>query len=153
MRKILAALTVVVLAAGSAMAAGHMGGGPGMGCGCGSAKGMSAQDSAAHKKFLSDTMSLRQELMNKQFEMQKEYVKETPDQAVMTKLKGEISELSTKLKDARVKAGLPVGPKGHKGQKGHHKMQGGMGGGMMDCPMMSDPAAPAAPAPAAPASK
>jgi len=145
MRKILAALTVVVLAAGSAIAMGPAGGGPGMGCGCGMEKGMSAPDSAAHKKFLSDTMSLRQEMMNKQFEMQKEYVKETPDQAVMTKLKGEIAELSTKIKDARVKAGLPVGPKGH---KGHHKMQGGMGCGMPDCKMMGTPA-PAAPAPAA----
>jgi len=141
MRKILAALTVVVMATGTAMAMGPMGGGKGAECGCGSAKGMSAPDSAAHKKFLSDTMSLRQDLMNKQFEMQKEYVKETPDQAVMTKLKGEITELSTKIKDARVKAGLPMGPKGHKGQKGHHMMKDGMGGGTMDCPMMSDPAA------------
>lgn len=149
MRRILAALTVVVLAAGSVMASDVKAGDKATGCKCGmgmgKGKGMSATDSAAHKKFLSDTMSLRQELMNKQFEMQKEYVKETPDQAVMTKLRGEIAELSTKLKDARVKAGLPMGPKGH---KGHHKMQGGMGCGTPDCQMMDDSATPPVPAPA-----
>lgn len=139
MRKILAALTVVVLAAGSAVAMGPKDGGPGMGCGCSMGKGMSAADKAAHKKFISDTMSLRQEMMNKHLEIQKEYIKETPDAAVMTKLHGEAKELRKKLMDARAKSGLPMGPKGHKGQKGHHMMNDGMGAGM-DCPMMSDPA-------------
>ena len=73
-------------------------------------------------------------LMNKHFEMQKEYVKETPDAAVIAKLKGEIAKLRTKIMDARAKAGLPMGHKGHK------MMKGGMDEGMMDCPMMTDPA-------------
>jgi hypothetical protein len=136
MKKILAALTVVVLAAGTAMAVGPMGGGMGGGC-CGMGKAGAPADTAAHKKFISDTMSLRQEMMNKHLEMQKEYVKENPDQSVMTRLRGEITELRTKMMDARAKAGLPMGPMGKKG----HMMKGGKGMGMMDCPMMTDPAA------------
>lgn len=141
MKKILAALTVVVLAAGSAMAMGPMGGGMGAGCGCGMGRGVTPADTAAHKKFISDTMSLRQEMMNKHLEMQKEYVKDTPDQAVMTKLRGEIAELRTKMMDARAKAGLPMGPRGKNGHMMKGGMGGGMGRGMMDCPMMVDPAA------------
>jgi hypothetical protein len=141
MKRILAALTVVVLAAGSAMAIGPMGGGMGAGGCCGMGKGATAADTAAHKKFINETMPLRQEMMNKHFEMQKEYIKETPDQVVMTKLKGEIMELRTKLMDARTKAGLPMG-RGGKGMRGG--MKHGMGGGMMDCPMMTAP--PAQPA-------
>lgn len=140
MKKILAALTVVVMAAGSVMAAGPMDGGMGAGGGYGMGRMMNPADVAAHKKFVSDTMSLRQEMMNKYFELQKEYIKETPDQAVMTKLRGEIAELRTKVMDARAKAGLPMGPRGKKG----HMMKGSMGGGMMDCPMMTEP--PAQPA-------
>lgn len=118
------------------------GGGKGPGCGCGMMKGAPKADSAAHKKFLGETMSLRQEIMNKQFEIQKEYVKETPDQAVMTKLKGELDVLHKQLMDARTKAGLPTMPRGH---MGHGMMKGGMGPGcnMPDCPVATE--APAKP--------
>lgn len=141
MKKILAAITVVVLGAGTAMAAGPMGG-PG---GC-MGPGMTGPNAAAYKKHISETMPLRQEMMNKHFELEKEWVKEKPDAAVVSKLQGEIGELRAKIRDARTKAGLPMGPKGHRGHKGHkmHK-GGGMGGGMMgDCPYMATPPAPAA---------
>lgn len=137
MKRLLAVLAVVVMTAGTAMAMGPMGGGPG-GCGCMGA-GPDGKMTAAQKKFIADTMTLRQEMMNKHFDIQKEFIKDKPDAAVISKLKGEINELRARIMDARAKAGLPMGYKGYK------MMKGGMGSGMMmDCPMMADP--PAQPA-------
>jgi len=150
MKKILAALTVVAMTAGSALAMGPMGGCMGAGCGFGAGPmgggmgiGMNAADTAVYKKFVADTMSLRQEMMNKHLEIQKEFIKETPDQAVLTKLRGEIIDLRYKIMAERAKAGLPMGGKGMRGgmKGGKH---GGMMRGMMNCPMM--PAQPAPPA-------
>lgn len=134
MKKSLIALTVVAALAitGSAFARGGMGMGQGMGPGM--ANGPYAEQ---YKKFAAETLPLRQEMMNKHFELQKEYLKEKPDNAKITKLQGEVAELRKKMIDARTKSGLPMGKMGKMGGKG---MRGGMMGGMtQDCPLMTAP--------------
>lgn len=134
MKKSLVALTVVAALAitGSAFARGGMG--PGAGMGPGMVTGPYAEQ---YKKFAVETLPLRQEMMNKHFELQKEYLQEKPDTGKITKLQGEVAELRKKMIDARTKSGLPMGKMGKKGGKG---MRGGMMGGMMqDCPLMTAP--------------
>lgn len=147
MKKSILALTAVVALslAGSALAVPGMG--PGMGPGAGQGMGP-GQYSAQYKKFATETLPIRQEMMNKHFELQKEMLKDKPDAEAIKKLQSEVGELRKKMIDARTKAGIPMGKMG---KRGHHKgMRGGMmGGGMgmmqQDCPMMTAPPA-AAPA-------
>lgn len=134
MKKRMIALTVVaaLAIAGSAFARGGMG--PGGGMGAGMVTGPYAEQ---YKKFASETLPIRQEMMNKHFELQKEYLKEKPDAEAIKKLQGELAELRKKMIDARAKSGIPVGRMGRMGGKG---MRGGMMGGMMqDCPLMTAP--------------
>jgi len=134
MKKTLVALTVVAALAitGSAFARGGMG--PGAGMGPGMVTGPYAEQ---YKKFANETLPIRQEMMNKHFELQKEYLKEKPDAEVIKKLQGEVTELRKKMIDARTKSGIPMGKMGRMGGKG---MRGGMMGGMMqDCPLMTAP--------------
>jgi len=131
MKKSLVALTVVAALAitGSAFARGGMGMGPGMGPGM-----VTGPYAEQYKKFAAETMPIRQEMMNKHFELQKEYLKEKPDAEVIKKLQGEVAELRKKMIDARTKSGIPMGRMGGKG------MRGGMMGGMtQDCPLMTAP--------------
>jgi len=142
MKKSILALTaaVALTIAGSAIAM------PGMGAGQGMGPGMMAQGqySEQYKKFASETLPIRQEMMNKHFELQKEFLKEKPDQEVIKKLQGEVAELRKKMIDAHTKAGLPMGKMGKMGKRGHKGMRGGgMGMMQMDCPMMAAPPAPA----------
>lgn len=150
MKKILAALTVIAAATltGTAFAQGGMG--PGMGAGAGMGPGCktgvaAGQYSEQYKKFAQETLPIRQEMMNKHFDLQKEYLKDKPDQEVIKKLQGEIGELRKKMIDAHVKSGLPMGKKmGKMNQRGNRGPRGGMMGGMMqDCPWMTAPPAPA----------
>ena len=116
---------------------------PGMGAGQGMGPGMRAQGqySEQYKKFATETLPIRQEMMNKHFELQKEFLKEKPDQEAIKKLQGEVAELRKKMIDAHTKAGLPMGKMGKRGHKGMRG--GGMGMMQMDCPMMTAPPAPA----------
>ena len=102
---------------------------PGMGAGQGMGPGMMAQGqyTEQYKKFAAETLPIRQEMMTKHFELQKEFLKEKPDQNVIKKLQGEVAELRKKMIDAHTKAGLPMGKMGKRGHKG---MRGG-GMGMM----------------------
>lgn len=148
MKKSILALTAAAALsiAGAAIAMPGMGPGAGAGPGAGMGPGMAArgQYSEQYKKFALETLPIRQEMMNKHFELQKEFLKEKPDQDVIKKLQGEVGELRKKMIDARTKAGLPMGKMGKRGHKGMRG--GGMGMMQMDCPMMAAP--PAAPAPA-----
>jgi len=145
MKKLLAALVVVALSAGTAMARGPMSGPDGC-----FGPGMTGPKAEAHKKHLAETLPLRQEMMNKHFDLQKECIKDKPDANVIGKLQGEIGALRTKLMELRQKAGFPAGQKAGKGYKSHrghkaHRMHGGMGGGMMeDCPYLAAPPVPPA---------
>ncbi len=146
MKKSIVALTVVAALslAGSALAMPGMG--PGAGPGAGMGPGMAAQGqySEQYKKFAVETLPIRQEMMNKHFDLQKEFLKEKPDQEAIKKVQGEIGELRKKMIDAHVKSGLPMGKMGKMGKRGHKGMRGGgMGMMQMDCPMMTAPPAPA----------
>lgn len=143
MKKSLLALTVVaaVAVAGASMAMPGMGPGAGMGTGMGAQMGQAGTMTPAMKKFIADTMPIREEMHAKHMQLQKELIKDAPDQAIIKKLQGEMVELRQKMMDARTKAGLPMGKMGKRGHKGMRG--GGMGMGMMqmDCPMVAPPAA------------
>ncbi len=148
MKKSILALTVVAALsiAGSAISMPGMGAGAGMGPGAGMGQGMAAtgQYSEQYKKFAAETLPIRQEMMNKHFDLQKEFLKEKPDADAIKKIQGEIGELRKKMIDAHTKSGLPMGKMGKRGHKGMRG--GGMGMMQMDCPMMAAPPAPPAPA-------
>lgn len=131
MKKSLVALTVVAALAitGSAFARGGMG--PGMGMGNCPQMGQTGAMTPEMKKFIGDTMPLREEMHAKHIQLQKEMIKDKPDAAKVTKLQGEVAELRQKMMDARAKAGLPMGKMGKRGGK-----MGGPGMG----PMMNAPA-------------
>lgn len=79
----------------------------GMGMGCANCPQAGAA-SEPFRKFQSDTIDLRQEMMTKRFEMQRENLKGTPDKEKITALQAEISALQTKIMDIRSQSGLPV---------------------------------------------
>jgi len=146
MKKSILALTVVTAlsCAGSVLAMPGMG--PGAGAGRGSCAGVAqGQYTEQYKKFAAETLPTRQEMMNKHFELQKEFLKEKPNAEVIKKLQADVGELRKKMIDAHVKSGLPMGKKmGMMGNRGHKAPRGGMMGGMMqDCAWMSVPPAPA----------
>lgn len=57
--------------------------------------------------FKRDTIDLRQELMNKRFDLQREQLKETPDSAKTAALEGEIAAVKEKIDAKRKAANLP----------------------------------------------
>jgi hypothetical protein len=106
MKKITAALTALALAlviGGTAQAGKHKGG---MHGGCGNCAQSGAQTDQ-QLSFQRDTIDLRQEMMLKRFEVQRENLKATPDSAKVTTLKAEIKAIQTRIHDLRVKSGLP----------------------------------------------
>lgn len=102
MRRIVAGMAVIVAAAffGSAVHA------QGMGGGCGTCSQGDAQ-AGQFRKFQQDTIDLRQEMMNKRYELQRENLKGNPDAARMAALKEDIRSLQAKINDIRAKSGLP----------------------------------------------
>lgn len=151
MKKSFVALTAVAALSLAYSAFAVPGMGPGTGAGMGPGMNMTqGQYSEQYKKFASETLPIRQEMMNKHFELQKEYLKDKPNADVIKKLQTEIGELRKKMIDARTKSGLPMGRMGKMGKMGHmggKGMRGGMMGGMgmmqQDCPMITAPPAPA----------
>ncbi|HZV82702.1 MAG TPA: hypothetical protein VFF53_11110 [Geobacteraceae bacterium] len=59
------------------------------------------------RKFKLDTIDLRQELMNKRFDLQRENLKETPDSAKVAALEAEIAAVKDKIDTQRKSAKLP----------------------------------------------
>ena len=134
MRKSILALTVVAALAftGSAFARGGMGGpemGPGMGMGpgCGPKATATPEQTAKYKKFVADTLPLKEEMHSKHMAILKEWIQEKPDNEKIAKLQGELQALHQKMTEARQKAGIQTGRKGAK--KGGHGMGHGMGMG------------------------
>lgn len=152
MKKSMLALTAAAALSIAASAIAMPGMGPGAGPGAGMGPGRGAgpcinqgQYTEQHKKFIAETLPIREEMHKKHIELQKEWIKDKPDNAVITKLQGEVQTLRKKMMDARAKSGLPMGMMG-KGKRGHKGMHGGcMGMMQMNCPKV----APAAAAPAA----
>jgi len=107
MKKILAAVTACVLAlsvGGTVFAKGHMGGG---GCSQCNQGQPAAGPTDQFRKFQMDTIDLRQEMMLKRFEMQRENLKGTPDAARIAALKADVAALQAKIVTIRVQSGLP----------------------------------------------
>lgn len=106
MKKITATLTAIGLAlviGGTAQAGKQMGG---MHGGCGDCA-QSAALTDQQRSFQQNTIDLRQEMMLKRFEIQRENLKATPDNAKINSLKGEIKTIQGKIHDIRVQSGLP----------------------------------------------
>jgi len=87
------------------------------------------------RSFQKETLSLRDELMAKRFELQNEYNKPTPDSNRIATLRKEIVDLETKIQDVADKYRIPPW-----GATGGMMGRGMMGQGMMGpmygmCPM------------------
>ena len=127
MSVVVAALGLSAVLFSSAIA----GNGNGMGGGCGNCPQQSETSApvGAGQKFQADTIDLRQEMMTKRFEMQRENLKATPDEAKIASLRVEIKVLQDKIMDIRSKSGLPTDKcDGECGPK-----MGGLGKGMGGC--------------------
>ena len=143
MKAKLAVVTLIAALAvsGSAFARGGMG----MGAGCGGACPQFAQGTMTEqqKKFIADTLPLRDEMHAKQTALMKEMIKEKPDTATVTKLQGELQALRQKMQDARTKAGIPMMGGKRGGHSGMHHGMGMMGGGCGSCGAQPAASAPA----------
>lgn len=98
------ALALAVTLSGVAEARRHMGHGD-----CGPCGGQNTAQTEQAKKFQADTLDLRQEMMNKRFEMQRENLKGTPDTGKIAALAADITAIRTKIHEIRVQSGLPTG--------------------------------------------
>lgn len=138
MKKVTTALMALVLAlaiSGTVQAGSNMGGMNGD-CGiCDRSVGDGPEVKAStdmFRKFQADTIDMRQEMMMKRFELQRENLKGTPDAAKVATLKDEIKAIQTKINDIRVVSGLPergkrdgeCGPKAAKGGCDKRQMGG-----------------------------
>lgn len=80
----------------------------GMNGGCGNCPQQGAV-SDPYRKFQADTIDLRQEMMTKRFEVQRENLQGVPDNAKVAALQAEIKVLQAKIMDIRSRSGLPAG--------------------------------------------
>lgn len=77
----------------------------GMDGGCGDCA-QAGKPSDQYRKFQGDTLDLRQEMMLKRFEAQRENLKATPDSAKIAALQAEIKVLQAKILEIRNQSGL-----------------------------------------------
>lgn len=112
--------------------------GNGMGAGCGNCPQQGASE--PFRKFQVDTIDLRQEMMTKRFEVQRENLKGTPDREKIASLQADIKVLQSKILDLRTQSGLPAdkgdgeccqkrGGFGKKGMGGRGMRMGGCNNG------------------------
>jgi hypothetical protein len=131
---IVAVLLGSVIMVGMVYARGPMAGGPG-GCGMSGCNNAGAVGTEQWKKFRADSIELREQMMTRMFELQRENLKEAPDAAKVAKLEAEITDLRTKIQDIGAEAGLPAcGTKGADCRgKGEINCGAGNCGGMVNC--------------------
>jgi hypothetical protein len=60
------------------------------------------------RKFKADTIDLRQEMMIKRFEVQRENLKGTPDKAKIAALQTDIKAVQSRISAIHAQSGLPV---------------------------------------------
>jgi hypothetical protein len=85
-----------------------------------------------YRQFRQNTIDLRQEMMNKRFDLQRENLMATPDAARIAGIKADITAIQAKISQIRIQSGLPEDGK----RDGEcFKMAGGCGkqNGMGDC--------------------
>ena len=104
MSEVVIALTLAV----SLFSIANAGNSSGMGGGCGNCPQQEGAPSVQFRKFQGDTIDLRQEMMIKRFEVQRENLKGVPDEAKMASLQSDIKALQAKIMNIRSKSGLPV---------------------------------------------
>jgi hypothetical protein len=115
MRKSTIVVSVVALAlvAGTAFAQMGWGGGPGMGYGRGQYGRVSGTVNVQNlKKFQKETLSLRDDLITKQAELDNEYAKDTPNDARVAELQKQIIDLRATIQQAAAKNGIITGGRG-----------------------------------------
>jgi hypothetical protein len=109
MKKLYTVITVLAisLAIGvTAMAQGKMAGNGAVKDGCSSCNKSEATPEQI-KKFKADSIDLRQEMMNKRFELQRENLKDAPDSARVATIKAEMEAIKVKLDALKTAANMP----------------------------------------------
>ncbi len=107
MKEFTTTLTAIALALaiGSTVQAGHHKGNLHGSCDdCAQSEAMTDQQ----RTFQQNTIDLRQDLMLKRFEVQRENLKATPDIPKVAALKSEIKAIQTKIHEIHVQSGLPA---------------------------------------------
>lgn len=105
---ILAVLTLVLSIGVTAMAQGKAAAKGGKKAGCSDCAKKCDVSPEQLRTFKRDTIDLRQELMNKRFDLQRENLKDAPDKAKVAALEAEIDGLKEKLVAKRTEAKLPA---------------------------------------------
>jgi hypothetical protein len=106
MKKVFAVMIAIGLAV-SVFSSADAGNNNGMGGGCANCP-QECGPKDQFRKFQSDTIDLRQEMMLKRFEMQRENLKATPDATKIFALQSEIKAIQSKILTIRTQSGLPV---------------------------------------------
>jgi len=86
------------------------------------------------QKFKGESIGLREQMMSKKFELEKETLKATPDAARIAALETELTGLRTKIQELRTNAGLPTRGQDGPGSRSGGKMNRGPGAGCGNCP-------------------
>ena len=60
-----------------------------------------------YRQFRQNTLDLRQEMMNKRFELQRENLKAVPDAVKVAGLRADIRAIQARINEIRLKSGLP----------------------------------------------
>ena len=108
MKRFYAALSVLALSLTvgvTAMAQGKMAGKAVQRAGCSSCDKQCATPEQ-FRKFKADSIDLRQEMMNKRFDLQREYLKEIPDSARVAAIKADIEAVKVKIDALKTAAKL-----------------------------------------------
>jgi len=109
MKKLYTMITVLAisLAVGvTAMAQGKMAGKGAVKAGCSSCDKSGATPEQI-KKFKADSIDLRQEMMNKRFDLQRENLKDAPDSAKIAAIKAEMEAVKIKIDALKTAANMP----------------------------------------------
>ncbi len=110
MKKLYAAITVLVLSLAvgvTAMAQGKAAGKESKKAGCSSCQKAGATPEQI-KKFKIDSIDLRQEMMTKRFDLQRENLKENPDSARVAAIKAEMDAIKVKIDALKTAAKMPA---------------------------------------------
>jgi len=110
MKKLYAVITVLAISLSvgvTAMAQGKMSGKSSKKAGCSSCQKSEATPEQI-KKFKADSIDLRQEMMNKRFDLQRENLKDAPDSARVTAIKADMEAIKVKIDALKAASNIPA---------------------------------------------